>query len=360
MEGRFRGRIADADLVQAALLGGKDAFAELVTRHRATAAALATRVLGSADLARDAVQEATVAAMVSLDRLRSPDRFGAWFCGITLNVARRWLRQLRAEPPAVSIDRASDDQNPEERAEVAEVAAAVRAAVAGLAAGQRQAVYLFYLQGLTHREVATELAISVGAVKARLHQARAALIPSLAPLIDTVKESTVTKTARGASWVDVGVAEVRRSDAEVPVHVMVLEEQSGPRRLPIWIGPAEAATLALNLESQEIPRPLAYQMAAHLLDATASRVSEVRITRLTETVFYAAVIVDGPTGLQEVDARPSDAVNLAIVTSAAVRVDDALLDDPRASDHPQWQSYPTHTSELAAEAWQRINQMTCQ
>ena len=66
---------SDAELVAEALLGAKEPFAELVTRHFQTAVALATRVLGTAELARDAAQEATVSAMTSLDRLRSPDRF---------------------------------------------------------------------------------------------------------------------------------------------------------------------------------------------------------------------------------------------------------------------------------------------
>ena len=95
MAPRLESGTSDADLVRAALLGAREPFAELVTRHWETAVALATRVLGSAELARDAAQEATVSAMTGLDRLRSPERFGAWFCGIALNVARRWLRQLR-------------------------------------------------------------------------------------------------------------------------------------------------------------------------------------------------------------------------------------------------------------------------
>jgi len=68
-------------------------------------------------------------------------------------VARRWARQLRAEgpvtPPDRASDRASDQPGPAERAELAELAATVRAAVAQLPDGQRRAVFLFYLQGLT-------------------------------------------------------------------------------------------------------------------------------------------------------------------------------------------------------------------
>jgi RNA polymerase sigma factor (sigma-70 family) len=112
------------------------------------ATALAARVLDSQDLARDAVQEAVVAAMTGLDRLRSADRFGPWFCGIALNVSRRWLRQLRAERPGgAGPDQIPAGAGPGELAELADLAARVRAAIASLADGQRDAVLLFYLQG---------------------------------------------------------------------------------------------------------------------------------------------------------------------------------------------------------------------
>jgi RNA polymerase sigma factor (sigma-70 family) len=365
----------DARLVEAALGGDKDAFATLVTRHWAMAVALAARVLGRPDLAADAAQEAAVAALVGLDRLRAPDRFGAWFCGITLNVARGWARQLRTERPAVvpgqAPDRACQEPGPDERAELAELAATVRAAVAQLADGQRDAVFLFYLQGLTHREVAAELAISVGAVKARLHQARAALTPALVPLaggpapasgpagpVTRTKEPVMTTTAGGPAWAEVSVTDIRCSDDSDPLnrkHVMVLTERDGPRRLPIWVGPAAATVLALSLQAVEMPRPMTYQMAAGLLDACASRVSEVRITRLAGQVFYAVVVVDGPAGQREVDARPSDAVNLALVAGAPILADGALLDDPHASRRNEWQDLPSGTAALAAEAADRMH-----
>jgi len=360
---------SDARLVEAALGGDKDAFAALVTRHWATAVALAARVLGTPDLARDAAQEAAVAALVSLDQLRAPARFGAWFCGITLNVARRWARQLRTERPAVigdqATDRASHEPGPDERAELAELAATVRAAVAQLADGQRDAVLLFYLQGLTHREVAAELAISVGAVKARLHQARAALTPALVPLasaspvlVTHTKEPAMTTTAGGPVWAEVSVTDIKSSDDSNPLnrhHVIVLTERDGSRRLPIWVGPAEATVLALSLQAVEMPRPMTYQMTAGLLEAAGSRVSEVRITRLSGEVFYAVVVVDGPAGQREVDARPSDAVNLALVAGAPILADGALLDDPRAfRREEEWRDLPSGTAALAAEAVERV------
>jgi RNA polymerase sigma factor (sigma-70 family) len=342
----------------------KNAIAELIARHWLTAVGLASRVLGSADLAQDAAQEASITAMLGLARLRTPDRFGAWFCGITLNVARRWLRHLRTELPASTIEAACAEAGPAERLEAAEIAAAVRAAIAQLAPGQRDAVFLFYLQGLTHREVAAELAISVGAVKARLHQARTALRPQLAPLRESPeehiapepKEIAMTAAAAAPVWTDVTVTEIRRSDGDDParVHVMVLAERDGPRELPIWVGPAEATALAVSLEALETPRPLTYQLAASLVEAAGSRVTEVRISRLADSVFYAVIAVDGPAGPQEVDARPSDAVNLAVVTGTPIRVDPALLDLPAHPNHPDWHDFPVAAADLAQEVRQRM------
>jgi RNA polymerase sigma factor (sigma-70 family) len=350
------GRVAggpDCELVYASLRGEKDAFAELIGRHWPVAVSLAARVLGSADLGHDAAQEATIAAMNSLDQLRSADRFGAWFCGITLNVARRWLRQMRAELWTRLPDQASPEPGPQELTELAELTAAVRAAVAQLAAGQREAVMLFYLQGLTHREVAAELGISVGAVKARLHQARSSLTPSLRPFAVPPEETVMTVPATGPAWADVFVAEIRRNqtdDMALQRHVMVLAEQNGDRRLPIWIGPAEAVALALSLEAWEAPRPLTYQMAGRLLEVSGGHITEVRITRLTDATYYAAIMIDGPAGRQEVDARPSDAVNLALVTGSAIRADSALLDDPGADGGPEWRDFPFGTTEVARQA----------
>ena len=342
-------------------------MAELLRRHWDIAVLLAGRVLGSPDLARDAVQEAAVAAMTDLERLRSPDRFGAWFCGIALNVSRRWLRQLQSEVAGLRPDLTSPDPDPAEAAEIADTAARVRDAIATLADGQRSAVRLFYLQGLSHREVAAELGISVGAVKMRLHQGRAALTPKLAQFGVTksreiVKAEVPAMTATGTAteWVEVWVSEIRRNqdeDIRRRQHVMVLTERGGDRRLPIWIGPAEATVLALALESVEMPRPFPYKLAAGLVEAAGSRITGVKITQLLDGVYYASVAVQGRDGPREVDARPSDAVNLAMVSGAPIRLNGALFGADSAATHAEKaSSYPVATADIAAEAQQRMRE----
>ncbi len=333
-------------------------MAELMRRHWDSAVFLAARILRSPELARDAAQEAAIAALTDLGRLRSPDRFGAWFCGIALNVSRRWRRQLRAEVPVADSDHPSALPGPAEAAEIADLAASVRAAIAALPEGQRQAVWLFYLQGLGHREVAAELDISIGAVKARLHQARAGLAPRLAQVIDIREVRAMAATAE-EQWAEVSVQEIRRSEGQeagLRKHVMILKERGVPGRvLPIWIGPAEAAAMALALESAETPRPFAARLAASLVEAAGSGIEEVRITRLLDKVYYASVLVRGPAGTAEVDARPSDAVNLALAAEAPIRVDIGLLGvTPAALGTDEAAAYPVATASIAAETRERL------
>ena len=120
------------------------------------------------------------------------------------------------------------------------------------------------------------------------------------------------------------LADIRDTGGDDPrsSHVVLLEEQDGARRLPIWIGAAEATMLAARLHDVERARPDTYRFAADLLDAAGAQLREVRVVRLAEMIFYAqAVLESGAT----VDARPSDAINLALAAGAPVLVEEAVL-----------------------------------
>jgi uncharacterized protein len=100
------------------------------------------------------------------------------------------------------------------------------------------------------------------------------------------------------------------------------------RRLRIGVGDAEAAALAFGLQGQEFPRPMTYQFTASLVAAAGSAVRSVQVTDLRDGIFYARVMLRGGA---TVDARPSDAINLAAVTGAAVFVAAELLGVPASA-----------------------------
>ena len=100
--------------------------------------------------------------------------------------------------------------------------------------------------------------------------------------------------------------------------VVLLREREGERVIPIWIGTPEAEALAFALGGETPPRPLPHDLTLRLLEAAGARIERVTVSSLAEKTFYAVVTVTGPGGGGELDARPSDALNLAARAGAPV------------------------------------------
>jgi uncharacterized protein len=108
---------------------------------------------------------------------------------------------------------------------------------------------------------------------------------------------------------------------------VVLDELDGDRHLVISIGHAEAFALGASLQDLRWGRPMTYQFTAALVRSLGGRVREVRLDRIVAGAYAATVEVDGPLGVELVDARSSDALNLAVLTQAPVLVAPAMLAD---------------------------------
>ena len=108
---------------------------------------------------------------------------------------------------------------------------------------------------------------------------------------------------------------------------VVLDELDGDRHLLIQIGHAEAFALAATLDEMEWGRPMTYQFMAQLVRSLGGRIREVRLDGLVEGAYAATVEVDGPQGVELVDARSSDALNLAALTAAPILAALEVLED---------------------------------
>jgi RNA polymerase sigma factor (sigma-70 family) len=350
-----RASLSDAALLARVRAGDRDCFGVLLDRHLAVVRGVCRRRLGQSAVVDDVVQEAAVEALVRIDSLRSPERFGPWLCGIALNVARRWLRQagrelLGATPVEELIDHSP---SPEDAMLAGEVVDQVRAALRELPEGQRTAAWLFYLRDHSIEETAKALKTTPGAVKVRLHQARATLRSHLPPDLqeDPIMAEPVEKLVR----VEVSDVRAEAPDGGLPPrHVVVLRETDGGRLLPIWMGAHEATAIAFATLGESTPRPMTYAFMRSLLDAGGVRVKEIRITSLADKVFFAAVHVQGANPEATVDARPSDAINIALETSAPIFVSSRLLDDLQSPDMPGGidaaQMFPRQAADIVASA----------
>jgi bifunctional DNase/RNase len=111
------------------------------------------------------------------------------------------------------------------------------------------------------------------------------------------------------------------------VGCIVLDEVTGGRHLLIQIGQAEAFSLAATLQGVQWGRPMTYQFVAALLAGLRGRVRQVRIDRLVEGAYAATVEVEGPLGVSLIDARSSDALNLAALVDPPILVAPEVLQD---------------------------------
>jgi uncharacterized protein len=109
-------------------------------------------------------------------------------------------------------------------------------------------------------------------------------------------------------------------------HVVILKETERDRYLPIWIGPWEASAIAMKLQGLTPERPLTHDLFATTLEELGVRVDRVVISDLSDETFHARLILEGPGRHVEVDARPSDALALAVRTGVRIFAADSVLD----------------------------------
>jgi bifunctional DNase/RNase len=120
---------------------------------------------------------------------------------------------------------------------------------------------------------------------------------------------------------------VALADGDEISEYMVLDELDGDRHLVIGVGHDQAFALDVSLQGLQWGRPTTYQFTVALVRSLGGHVREVRLDRIVEGAYAATVEVEGPQGVGLVDARSSDALNLAVLTQAPVFVAPEMLTD---------------------------------
>ena len=333
---------SDAELVDFARGRDKEAFGALARRHEAVVQRFACRLSGDQDIAFELVQEAMLEAYLSLEHLREPAKFRSWLCGIVLNVHRRYTRRQRH--PLVSLEAIEESRrggempprltavSPQHDAERNETRLAVLETLKTIAPALQKVVFLFYFDGLSILEIASDAGISEGAVKVRLHRARQQLRDKLKAERPEMVPQTGRKRVISVTISD--VVKFKPTETSVAgsplapgqyLHVILLKEEAGRRVLPIWVGPYEGESIATGIEKFSTPRPLTYDFVAHLLDAMGAQVQEVRVETLKDDTFYAVVKVRSGRVVREIDARPSDALAVAVRTGSPIFVAEDVM-----------------------------------
>lgn len=121
-------------------------------------------------------------------------------------------------------------------------------------------------------------------------------------------------------------------------YALILTEAEGNQRLPIIIGSFEAQAIALELENIKPPRPMTHDLLKNFFLSFDTQVKQVFINDLSEGTFYAQIIFERDNQLVELDARPSDAIALAVRFNAPIYVNNEVLKEAGISTEPENQT----------------------
>ena len=107
--------------------------------------------------------------------------------------------------------------------------------------------------------------------------------------------------------------------------IVVLRDLEGGNVVPIWIGILEANAIALALEGMEMPRPMTHDLLKSILDTTGSRLRSIEIAEIRDNTYYALLQIEGAGGIHLIDARPSDAIAIALRCGAPILVSEKVI-----------------------------------
>jgi len=331
----------ETELVALAQAGDVDAFSQLIEHTQVIALALAFRLIANPETVRDVVQEAILQAFLSLDRLRDTTRFRPWFYGIVLNLCRTWLREqntptlslevLATQGQAVTCSSCLEVPDPSETVEEQELSQLVQEIVQGLSSINRSVIWLFYYEQMSMQEIATQLALSLSAVKNRLHKGRKELRRQLLVAYPEREHRQQVTSGKRRRNIMLQVT----MDPVVPhppgQWVIVLSEVDGQYALPVRLQNPDDALLAINLLAAREPHYHAeptlmlVDFTQQLVLAVQESIEAVQIDALEPHLFYATVRLRQGTRLHEIKTRLGVALFVAKSVQCPILVSEALM-----------------------------------
>jgi bifunctional DNase/RNase len=123
--------------------------------------------------------------------------------------------------------------------------------------------------------------------------------------------------------------------------IVLLKDTEGEKVLPIWVGIFEANAIGLQVENVTTPRPMTHDLLRNIITDLEGEVDRIVISELKDNTFYAVIHMTVRGERLAIDARPSDAIALALRTRAPILVEDTVIDSAKTSDLASDRTDPT-------------------
>jgi bifunctional DNase/RNase len=114
--------------------------------------------------------------------------------------------------------------------------------------------------------------------------------------------------------------------------IVILRDKDGQKVLPIWVGIFEANAIALQIENIATPRPMTHDLLRNVIEDLKASVEKIVVCDLQENTFYALIYLELNGGTVAIDARPSDAIALALRSRAPIFVEETVIEHAKTVD----------------------------
>ncbi len=117
--------------------------------------------------------------------------------------------------------------------------------------------------------------------------------------------------------------------------IIILKDLEGVKSLPIWVGFFEANAIALEIEKITTPRPMTHDLIKNLVTIMKAEIKHILVSELKDNTFYAVISLQIGDSTLTVDARPSDAIAIALRAKAPIFVNESVIESAKSLDIPE-------------------------
>jgi RNA polymerase sigma factor (sigma-70 family) len=314
---------SEVELINKVLEGDKEAFNRLVRKHYSFCLSKAVQLIKDKDTAKDLAQNALLEAYFNIHNLRNKHAFKYWIAGIVTTICKNYMRDTGRKFSSLkqyyeALPDSADTTQEERTIQI------IVKAIGTLDEKYGKIVYAFYYEQKSILDICAEFSLTEASVKIRLHRARKALKrileqePELKQYQQYFKHQNTMKQVR---IIDMILGGVNKESCS-----LLLYDEEAFRVLPVIIKKEEAEAMLSSMKNIDFPRPMTFNLIAEIIRTNSLQPEGVYITDIANGVFIAHLKVSTAKEVKLYDARPSDAITIAVMFNCPIFVSQKILD----------------------------------
>ena len=326
----------ETKLLERILEGDKPALNILLGKYYMYCRNTARRIVKDKDIAEDMVQNVFIQAYFCIGNLKHASSFKYWLSGIVTNICKSYLRRLKKHN--LSIQEYHLTFYDSELTENERIVHIVLNALTQLAAVDSEIISDFYYEKKRLAQIAEERQITENSAKVRLHRARSHLKSVLEKnnILNDFQQYVINKERmKRVTIIDF----VIKATTDERCAILLYDKQS-EKVLTIVISTGEAEAIVRSIKKIKMPRPMTFDLVSELIKNTNLIPEGAFVNEVSGGILIATLRIKRGSETKEFDARPSDAIAIALMFDAPIYVSQKVIDSTALPVPKKYQNHP--------------------